>query len=181
MSRTRGFPAESRADARVLVLGSLPGVRSIEAGQYYAHPRNAFWPIMATLFGFDPGLSYRQRIRALLDRRVALWDVLGESRRPGRLDSAIDTASARPNDLAGFLAEHPSLALVAFNGRRAEALFRRLVLPGLDAAPPAVLLPSTSPAHAAMDRATKLAHWSIVAKAAGGPLDEAPPGGFLYR
>ena len=182
MSPARGFPPAARADARVLVLGSLPGARSIEAQQYYAHPQNAFWPIMGSLFGFDPALPYRQRIGALLDARVALWDVLGESERPGSLDSAIDTASARANDLGEFFAAHPALELLAFNGRKAEALFRRLALSGLvSPAPPAVLLPSTSPAHAAMDRATKLRHWAVVAAAAAGRLDETPPARFLYR
>lgn len=182
MTPSRGFAAESRADARVLVLGSLPGVRSIEAGQYYAHPRNAFWPIMAGLFGFEEGLPYRQRIAALLERRVALWDVLGESHRPGSLDSAIDVASARPNDFDAFFSAHTALGLVAFNGRKAEALFRRLVLPRLAALPPpAVLLPSTSPAHAAMDRATKAGHWSIVADVALGRADGAADRAFLYR
>ncbi len=162
---SHGFAAEAAPGARVLLLGSLPGVRSIEAREYYAHPRNAFWPIVEALFGIDSALPYRQRILRLTAQRIALWDVLGASRRPGSLDAAIDLASAQPNDFRALFAAQRELRLVAFNGRKAAELFRRLVAPSLDRGPPDYLtLPSTSPAHAAMSFADKLALWSAVTR-----------------
>ncbi|MCH8159542.1 MAG: DNA-deoxyinosine glycosylase, partial [Proteobacteria bacterium] len=84
MAMSEGFPAIARPDATLLILGSLPGQRSIDAGQYYAHPQNAFWKIMSSLYGIDG--SYQQRCAQLIERRIALWDVLASSVRPGSLD-----------------------------------------------------------------------------------------------
>ena len=103
---SKGFPPVSRADARVLILGSLPGQVSLARVQYYAQPRNAFWPIMGRLFGAAPELPYEERLERLMARGVALWDVCAEGRRPGSLDQKIDRASVAPNDFAGFLAAH---------------------------------------------------------------------------
>jgi len=153
-----GFPPIARADARVLVLGSLPSEASLRAQQYYAHPRNAFWNIMQVIAGAAGG--YASRCRALEQRGIAVWDVLQRSVRPGSLDADVDMASAVPNDFAGFFAGHRQVRLVCFNGRKARAMFRRLVLPGLSL--PGVgfaLLPSTSPAHASLSFAAKLDTW----------------------
>lgn len=153
-----GFPAVSAPDARVLILGSLPGVRSIAEQRYYAHPRNAFWPIMGDLFGVDG--EYAARCQQLTAAGIALWDVLEHSRRPGSLDADIDLASARANDFSRFFREHAAVERVCFNGKKAEALFMRLVAGDLgDAVPQTVGLPSTSPAHASMPYATKLERW----------------------
>lgn len=166
MSRAEGFPPLEGRAPRVLVLGSLPSVRSLEAGQYYAHPRNAFWPIVDALFGIDAGLPYAERVAALKARGIAVWDVLGAATRPGSLDAAIDTASAEINDFPAFLARHPRLSLIAFNGRKAAELFRRRVEPEIAAPlPPRVTLPSTSPAHAALDFDGKLERWQVVREA----------------
>ena len=118
-----GFPPIARADARVLVLGSLPSEASLRAQQYYAHPRNAFWNIMQVIAGAAGG--YASRCRALEQRGIAVWDVLQRSVRPGSLDADIDMASAVPNDFAGFFAGHLQVRLVCFNGRKAQAVFRR--------------------------------------------------------
>ena len=132
----------------MLILGSMPGVKSLEAGQYYAHPRNAFWPIMAGICGFSAALPYARRALALKQSGVALWDVLRTCVRPGSLDSAIMKGSCVPNDLPNFLSRHPHIKLVGFNGSEAENLFHRCVLPQLDAGDLRfVRLPSTSPAH----------------------------------
>jgi TDG/mug DNA glycosylase family protein len=157
---SKGFPPVAGAGAHVLILGSLPGQVSLARAQYYAQPRNAFWPIMGQLFGALPELPYAERLARLVARGVALWDVCAEGRRPGSLDQKIDHASVAPNDFAAFLAGHPHVALIAFNGAAAAALFRRKVAPGLPSVfPPTIQLPSTSPAHAAMPFERKLALW----------------------
>lgn len=155
-----GFAPVVGKGARVLVLGSMPGVASLRQVQYYAHPRNAFWPLAARIFGFDPGLDYDARLRALQANGVALWDVLQACERPGSLDADIRGDTLVPNDFGAFLACHPSIVRLCFNGAKAAAMFRRHVLPTL-AAPKLALfeLPSTSPAHAAASFEQKLAAW----------------------
>lgn len=158
MEASDGFPPVARQDARILVLGSLPGQRSIAAQQYYAHPQNAFWPIMQGLFDIEG--DYDSRCRQLLDQRVALWDVLGSSVRPGSMDSDIQMDSAQPNDFQDFFETHTAIEIVAFNGKKAEQMFARLVQTRV--LPPAtrfVGLPSTSPAYAAMPFSGKLSAW----------------------
>lgn len=155
----------SRTDAQILILGSLPSRRSIAAQQYYAHPRNAFWPIMRELFDIQGG--YAARCRQLLDKKIALWDVLASSVRPGSLDSRIELDSACANDFATFLRHHAHIRFIAFNGRKAEQLFRRFV--GRKAVGPDVCLrclPSTSPAYAAMPLSDKLERWQEAIAAA---------------
>lgn len=113
---------------------------------------------MSVLFGADG--DYRQRCEALVSARVALWDVLAESVRPGSLDSAIRMHTARVNDFPAFLGAHPDIRRIGFNGRKAETMFRRLVLPELGSpVPELVSLPSTSPAHAALTVEDKLRIW----------------------
>jgi len=158
MDASEGFPPVARADARILVLGSLPGRKSITEQQYYAHPQNAFWPMMQALFGITG--DYHSRCRQLLERRVALWDVLGSSVRPGSLDSDIQMDSARPNDFEVFFKTHAAIEIVAFNGKKAEQMFERFV--AAHVLPPdtrCVGLPSTSPAYAAMPFSGKLSAW----------------------
>lgn len=151
-----------RADARLLLLGSMPGQRSLQAQAYYAHPRNAFWTIVDALFDVPAGAPYRRRLVQLMDAGVALWDVIGRCRRRGSLDQRIETASVEPNDLAGLLQCCPRIERIGFNGAAAELAFRRHVLPGLEprlARIERVRLPSTSPAHAAMSRTAKIEAW----------------------
>lgn len=153
-----GFAPIARADARVLVLGSLPGRRSLEMGQYYAHPRNAFWPIMRGLAKASG--SYVERCRRLEVAGIAVWDVLHAAVRPGSLDANISLNSAQPNDFKQFFLTHPLIECIGFNGRAAEALFRKRVLPQLDVGHARVcLLPSTSPAHAALSVGDKARIW----------------------
>ncbi len=162
MTRVFSFPPVSAPDATVLILGSMPGKRSLAENQYYAHPQNTFWRIVGTVFDFDPALPYAQRCDALRAAGVALWDVLGECERPGSLDSNIVEETIAPNDFAGFLATHPHIGAICFNGAKAEQSFLRHVLPGLNdtqRAIPRHRLPSTSPAHAGMRFEEKLASW----------------------
>ena len=101
-----GFPPIAAADARVLVLGSMPSVASLAREQYYGHPQNAFWPIMGRLFGAGPELPYDERKAVLVERGVAVWDVLQSCRRAGSLDTAIDRDSEQANDFATFFRKH---------------------------------------------------------------------------
>lgn len=162
-----GFPPIAGPDARVLVLGTMPSLKSLEAAQYYAHPRNAFWPIMRELFARGAGLGYPERVASIVDSKVALWDVLASTVRPGSLDSAIERGSETPNDIAGFLAGHPGVHTVFFNGAKAGELFERHVAAGLPADRPLryARLPSTSPANASVTYSAKVEAWREVARA----------------
>lgn len=165
VNTARSFAPIARVDARVLILGSMPGQASLDAGQYYAYPRNAFWPIMGSLLGFDPTLAYAQRTNALSQHHVALWDVLQSCERPGSLDASIVESTIVPNDFAHFFARHGGIRHVFFNGARAETAYRRYVLPGLEAEHRTLAstrLPSTSPAHAALGFDAKLKLWRCV-------------------
>lgn len=142
----------------------MPGVLSLQKQQYYAHPRNAFWSVTAQILGFDAAASYEQRIDALCNSGVALWDVLHACQREGSLDSDIRQDSMIANDFVDFFKRHPKIQRVFFNGAKAEQLFRKAVLPGiahLDALR-YQRLPSTSPAHAALSPQAKLQAWHAI-------------------
>ena len=153
----RGFPPIVDERAAVLILGSFPSAQSLAAGQYYANPRNAFWPITGELFGFDASASYDTRLAALQSAGVALWDVLHACRRSGSADSAIDPKSLVANDFAELFANYPTITRVYFNGAKPAELYRRLAdergLPLQHRR-----LPSTSPAHV-MRPGAKPAAW----------------------
>lgn len=155
---SRGFvPILGRAP-RALVLGTLPSRKSLQKEEYYGHPQNAFWTIMAVLVGASG--PYSQRCAVLEEHGIAVWDVLLRSVRPGSMDADIDLATAVANPLADLVATNDSLCLVCFNGQKARQLFDRLV--GVDALPrdvELVTLPSTSPAYAAMSLDEKTARW----------------------
>jgi hypoxanthine-DNA glycosylase len=163
MSRhDRCFPPIATRDAHTLILGSLPGQRSLQMQQYYAHPHNAFWKLVAAILGADGVMPYARRVQLLKKNRIAVWDVLAAAERPGSLDSSIVHASALANDFARFFRAHPRIRRVFFNGRKAEELYRRFVLPGLGEEFAHIRyegLPSTSPAHAGMTFAKKLDRW----------------------
>jgi len=155
----------ARPDARVLVLGSLPGQVSLREQQYYAQPRNDFWKILGVLVGASPERPYADRLEALKAHRIALWDVCASAQRPGSLDASIRHATVVANDFASFFQAHPHIGLICFNGRKAADLYRRFVLPGLPERVRGIrceALPSTSPAHASMRFDEKLARWSVV-------------------
>lgn len=154
----RGLPPVVGERPRLLILGSFPGEDSLRRQEYYAHPRNLFWPIMGALAGAGPDLAYPQRLERLKAAGIALWDVLGACRRQGSLDQRIEREAREPNDLRGFRRRHPSVGHCFLNGTMAGTVYARLPVaaaPGL----PATLLPSTSPAHARMRFADKLERW----------------------
>lgn len=168
MERVRSFPPIEDSEARVLVLGSMPGAASLAAGQYYAHPRNLFWPILCDLLGADPALPYAARTRLLKANGIALWDVLESCVREGSLDSAIEDSTVAANDFGSFYRKHPRIARVFFNGAKAESAYKRhvsVVVRDMGRPRKYVRLPSTSPAHAALSFAQKRDAWRAVVAA----------------
>jgi len=161
----RSFPPIIARNAHALILGSMPGIKSLEAQQYYAHPQNAFWKIMAALFAM-PVESYAQRKELITANNLALWDVLKYCKRDGSLDTRINDETIEVNDFAGLFKKCPSITRVYFNGAKAEKEFTKRVLPSLTDDLKARLklkrLPSTSPAHAGKPLREKLAEWQAI-------------------
>ena len=159
------MPPAGASDARLLILGSLPGEASLAAQRYYAHPQTQFWRLLGAAIGEElAGLPYDDRLRRLAKRGIALWDVVGEARRLGSLDGAIRGATANP--LVEYIATHPRLSAVAFNGKTAARLGRLAIG---DPGPIQLIdLPSSSPAYT-LPFAEKARRWSII-----GPL-ACPP------
>lgn len=158
----QSFDPIARDDAKVLILGTLPGPESVRLRRYYANPANAFWSIIERLFGIDRSSGGR-----LVERGIALWDVLERAERNGSSDGSIRKRSEKVNDFEVFFREHTSIQAVFFNGRRAERYFRRLALPSLT---PEVrnrirchpALPSSSPANTHATREAKAKAWHAV-------------------
>jgi hypoxanthine-DNA glycosylase len=154
-------PAVDRA-TRLVVLGSFPGEASLRAAQYYAHPRNQFWPLVGTLLGADLAAQpYRERLRKLRAHGLGLWDVYASCRRQGSLDSAIEDACL--NDLASLARRAPALRAIAHNGGESARAMRVTSVLGV----PVYRLPSTSPANASWSFERKLAAWRDVFERAG--------------
>lgn len=166
MASIQSFTPVSHAKVRTLILGSMPGKRSLTDNQYYAHPRNAFWPLMAALLKFELG-NYPRQLQSLLSANIALWDVLQACDRASSLDADIIESSIVPNDFATFLNSHKHIVAIYFNGAKAEQMYKRHVLPNLsqqliDRDISTLLLPSTSPAHASKNFEQKLEDWRVV-------------------
>jgi hypoxanthine-DNA glycosylase len=153
----RGLPAVICPGTRLVVLGSFPSLASLAAGEYYAHPRNQFWPLLSALWQVDlRALAYAERLDEVLRRGLGLWDVYAHCRRQGSLDSAIRDAGF--NDLPALRRQAPGLSGIAHNGgesARAQRFTRAFGLP-------VAVLPSSSPAHAAWSFERKLAAWRVV-------------------
>ena len=159
LTRHRAFAPVAAGDARVLILGSLPGAASLAAGRYYAHPQNRFWHLVGQALGIDlAALDYSDRLAALQTRGIALWDTVASARRAGSLDAAIREAEVAP--LAELVATLPALRAVAFNGRTAAAIGRPQLA---GSALTLIDLPSSSPAYAAMPLVDKERLWARLA------------------
>ena len=159
----QSFPPIIEASSRILILGSLPGDESLRQQQYYAHPRNQFWRILAEIYHVPFAVTYPDRLAVLHQQRLALWDVVQHGEREGSLDNNIRNAA--PNDFQWLFATYPHVRAIVFNGRKAHDLFERKVLPrqSLDgmAHLPRLLMPSTSPA-ATLPLAKKIRQWSRI-------------------
>ena len=157
----QSFAPVSRQDARILILGSMPGNVSLQASQYYAHPRNLFWQIMEEVLGIARSESYANRLLQLQQKQIALWDVAFQCQRVSSLDSDIVGSSVQPNDFARFFREHPHVQLVCLNGNKAAELYLRHVQRNVEQAKAVatVRLPSTSPANASISKERKISQW----------------------
>ena len=154
----RSMAPVGSTDARLLILGSLPGEASLRAQRYYAHPQNQFWLLLGAAIGEKlAAMPYEERLSRLAKRGIALWDVVGEAHRHGSLDGAI--RGATPNQLANFVATHPRLRAVAFNGKTAARLGRPALAEVSNVR--LVDLPSSSPAYT-LALALKAEQWKVL-------------------
>ena len=171
--RIRSFAVVAPRWPRVLILGSAPSIKSLERNQYYAHPRNAFWPIMIKLLAINPQANYRQRLNMLKRARLALWDIFQCCRRCGSADTAIERGSEEPNDIVGWLHSRGSVRFIWLNGGKADDGFRRHIAPRLrktGLSLKIIALPSTSPANARMNFNEKRRRWRSAMRQSRAPL-----------
>lgn len=158
--RSYSFPPIIGQAPHTLILGTMPGLKSIAAGQYYAHPQNIFWKIMGDIYGAGPEKPYNERIDILTSHGIAVWDVVHSCRRAGSLDA--DIRQAIPNDFASFFKNHPTIRRVIFDSGKAEQIYLRMVLPNLSLPLHYLRVPSPSPAHARLPYPEKRAIWTSV-------------------
>ncbi len=154
----QSFPPLLCNEPQVLILGSIPGDRSIEMQQYYGHPQNRFWRVLAMVFEADIPANYEEKKGLLADNNIALWDVAHRASRKGSMDSAI--RDEEPNDIVKLLAENKTIQTIAFNGKKAEQLFDRYFerFPNIRY----LSMPSTSPANAACGFEKLCKHWKQI-------------------
>lgn len=152
------FPYIANENSKILILGTMPGIRSLELNQYYGHGQNAFWKILFELFDVPFSKDYEARKQLLLNNGIALWDVLQHCYREGSADSAIKDEYA--NDIACFLVEHPSVKTIFFNGKKAKSLYEKYI--GNTSELTYYDLPSTSPANARFSYKDKLEKWKTI-------------------
>lgn len=178
--KIHSFAPIEPAVARILILGSIPGKASLESGQYYFHPRNAFWPIMQQLLGFDINASYATRVAALVTANIALWDVLKSCERSGSMDQNIVGGSETGNDIQGFIDRHPELITLVTNGNKALSVLKKYfnIHKNNSSSKPSNFtmlrqqegqktlqvwaMPSTSPANARFSMAEKFQYWQKI-------------------
>ena len=156
----KSFAPVIATNPKILILGSLPGDRSLKENEYYAHPQNRFWPIITDILNANPGLDYNKRIHLLQTSGICLWDVCETALRMGSMDT--DILKETPNDISALLDKNRSIFAILFNGKKAEQLFdryhrRRANLQYFT-------LPSTSPANARYRRDQLVQAWDIISE-----------------
>ncbi|MGO4771861.1 DNA-deoxyinosine glycosylase [Flavobacterium sp. W22_SRS_FK3] len=152
------FAPISTADAKILILGTMPGTKSLDIQQYYGHPQNNFWRFMFEILNEDFSKDYETRKALLLQNKIALWDVLQYCDRIGSLDSAIKNEIA--NDFEQYLEQHPHIKTIIFNGQKAAVFFKKYV--SVTTKYNLITLPSTSPANASKSFNSKLNEWKVI-------------------
>ncbi|GGG14928.1 DNA-deoxyinosine glycosylase [Paenibacillus abyssi] len=160
MTTIESFKPVIDEHSTILILGSMPGAESLRRQQYYANPRNHFWPIVYAIYNQSPHTEYEERLNFLLSRRIALWDVLSRCRREGSLDANIQDEEI--NDFGSLFQRYPKLRAVLFNGTKAERSYRQHV--GMNDHKVYARLPSTSPVPGKYNKtlAEKIKDWSII-------------------
>lgn len=152
------FAPISASNSTILILGTMPGTKSLELNQYYGHNQNNFWKFLFNIFNESFSTDYETRKMLLLKNKIALWDVLEYCDRIGSLDSAIKNEIA--NDFETFLLQHPNIKTILFNGQKATAFFKKYVT--VNPSYKLITLPSTSPANASKSFQFKLEEWEII-------------------
>lgn len=156
--KIQSFPSLSNPNACILILGTMPGAMSLALNEYYGHPRNHFWKLIAKVFEESNPTEYHLKKEMLLRNNIAVWDVLQACERQGSLDSAI--MKEVPNDFSQFLDQHPKIKLIAFNGQKAASFFKKYI--NLPDGYSFITLPSTSPANAGKSFEQKLSEWKVI-------------------
>jgi double-stranded uracil-DNA glycosylase len=164
MTQIVAFPPILPKTPHTLILGTMPGGKSLETQQYYAHPQNQFWRFMGDIYGAGLYLPYEDRLTILKEQGVAVWDVVQACQRQGSLDA--DIKHEVVNDFKAFFRDHPTLTRVVFNSLTAEKIYNKKVLPTLTKPLDYERVPSPSPAYARITYAAKLALWQDVLRPA---------------
>ena len=152
------FATISSKKSKILILGTMPGTKSLELNQYYGHNQNNFWKFLFSILEEEFSYDYETRKELLIKKNIALWDVLQFCDRVGSLDSAIKNEIA--NDFENFLENHPTINVIIFNGQKAAAFFKKYV--HLKKEYKQITLPSTSPANAGKAFQDKLHEWEVI-------------------
>ena len=158
MQKISSFPPIINKDSEILILGSIPGIRSLEMQQYYAHPQNKFWKIICEIFNEEFTTNYQQRIEILEKHHIALWDVIDTCERKGSLDSEIRNEEA--NKIEELLQNFPNIKAIFCNGQKSYKNLQKIL--GKKFRMPIIVLPSTSPAYAGLSYFDKLKLWYII-------------------
>jgi|GEM_PF-168565 len=150
-------------NSRILILGSLPGDRSLAAQQYYAHPQNRFWKILHSLYNRKLPTTYAEKLSLLQQEKIALWDVCQSAQREGSMDTEI--LAEVPNPISTLLQENPGIETVCFNGKKAQSLYDKY----FERYPNITYygLPSSSPANASFNEERLLEQWAIILQKSG--------------
>ena len=158
MQKISSFPPIANKDSKILILGSIPGVKSLEMQQYYAHPQNKFWKIICEIFNEEFTTNYQQRIEILEKHHIALWDVIDTCERKGSLDSEIRNEEA--NKIEELLQNFSNIKAIFCNGQKSHKNLQKIL--GKKFRMPIIVLPSTSPAYAGLSYFDKLKSWYII-------------------
>ncbi len=161
MNNCKSFKPSIDANSKVLILGSMPGVKSLEEQQYYAHPQNRFWKVLGRICNTDnlQELAYSQKLTILLQNGIALWDTIESCKREGSLDS--DIQNEIPNDIKNLLKKYPNIKTICLNGNKSYSAFKKY-FPDLLQKYNCYKMPSTSPANARYSLDMLVQEWSVI-------------------
>lgn len=162
MNKLQSFAPVIAKNPRVLIVGSMPGKKSLEEQEYYGNPRNHFWPMIYAILGVDPVETYAEKLQLIKQHNLALWDTIGRCYRKGSLDMHIE--AEEPNDIPALLERYPSIQLVACNGTKAYQIFEKVISPNINRETDVIKLPSTSPIPGRYNKTfeEKIEAWRII-------------------